>query len=103
LQGVDFVASDVTVGLLLVQEEQKRRRNNCSDIASIPYSALVAPEIEPISQPHQPEDWMTIPLAYHFMNFAMGSYGWPLFVYNNLCTGVCRLTAGCRYRHRFNN
>jgi len=93
LSGVDFVTSDVTAGLLLVQEGQKRR-NNCSAFASTPYSpspsALVvsSPEVEMNTPPDQPEDWMTIPSAYHFMNFAMGSYGWPLFVYDNRCTCV---------------
>ncbi|XP_065175326.1 diacylglycerol lipase-beta-like [Sycon ciliatum] len=32
----------------------------------------------------------------HFMKFAMGPYGWPLFIYERLLTGCCRLLPYCQ-------
>ena len=44
-----------------------------------------------------PRDWMNIPLAAHYMKFAMASYGWPLFMFTHLFCGMCKLCQTCRY------
>ena len=40
--------------------------------------------------------WMDVEFTCHYMKFAMGSYGWPLFMYSNLCTGCCKLWGDCK-------
>ena len=43
-----------------------------------------------------PKTWMNISNATHYMKYAMGSYGWPLFVYMNPLSGCFQLWGGCR-------
>ena len=35
--------------------------------------------------------------AAHFMQFALGSYGWPLYMFMNPCSGPFNLCGGIRY------
>ena len=35
--------------------------------------------------------------ATYFMKFALGSYGWPLYMFMNPCTGPWNLCGGIRY------
>ena len=44
----------------------------------------------------QPKDWMNTKLMAHYMKYALGSYGWPFFMYANLCTGLCKLCSKCQ-------
>ena len=41
--------------------------------------------------------WMTVHNAAYYMKYAVATYSWPIYVYMNLCCGVCQLWHGCRY------
>lgn len=127
LQGLDVVVTDVAAGLVLIQLEQKRTPVQYR-LEPLTYASAVAPtsnapirgedgsytnviDVEPpeeaprvnplapgLSYP-SPSDWMNIPLAAHYMKFASASYGWPLFMYSNLCCGLCKLCGTCRLVH----
>lgn len=43
-----------------------------------------------------PSPWMSIHNATHYMKYAMGSYGWPLYAFMNLPFGCCKLLCKCR-------
>ena len=108
--------TDIAAGLMLVEMQQKCREENLSAIVidnmptlqSAPGTPAVA--ILPVSEDGDgvpptvmtggglaQQNWMTVPMMTHYMKFALGSYGWPFFMYTNLFTGLCRLTASCRY------
>nr|XP_027221263.1 sn1-specific diacylglycerol lipase beta-like isoform X2 [Penaeus vannamei] len=98
----DLVASDVAAALVLLrlkrkQEERQEeaiRKNNLhlplsrSSTASI--GALQSEGALPHQQSPRPE-WMKVGSAYHFMKFALASYGWPWFVYGRFCQACCSL------------
>lgn len=44
-----------------------------------------------------PQHWMTTQTMSHYMKYAMASYGWPLFVFADLSSGLCKLCGQCRY------
>ena len=44
----------------------------------------------------RPKQWMNIYNAAYYMKYAMGGYGWPLYVYMNPVTGCCKLWRDCR-------
>lgn len=55
------------------------------------------PVSSPFERPCPPrQSWMNISLMTHYMKFSMASYGWPLYVFSNLMTGVCKLYPYCR-------
>ena len=47
---------------------------------------------------NQQKDYIVLDDLMHFCHYALGVYGWPLYLYENLdCgTGCCGLTACCR-------
>ncbi|ESO88978.1 hypothetical protein LOTGIDRAFT_106374 [Lottia gigantea] len=83
---VDLVPTDIAAGLILIQKIQMKAENhdhpNGITTTTPPATASTIPTRQP---------WMTIKLMAHYMNFASASYGWPLFMYTNLGTGLCRL------------
>ncbi|KAL8597649.1 hypothetical protein ACOMHN_031584 [Nucella lapillus] len=111
---IDLVPSDVAAGLMLVEEQQKGIEGDLSAIVidSVPSSqsgpaTLAAAVISDarntaegssaiMTGEHTPKAWMTIPMMEHYMKFALGSYGWPFYMYSNFFTGLCRLCASCR-------
>ncbi|KAL3876663.1 hypothetical protein ACJMK2_034468 [Sinanodonta woodiana] len=52
--------------------------------------------IEGQTQTVNPKPWMTIRNMTHYMKYAMASYGWPLYIFSHLATGVCHLWSQCR-------
>ncbi|ELU06110.1 hypothetical protein CAPTEDRAFT_162985 [Capitella teleta] len=99
-RGLDVVATDIAAGLMLIQMEQKRTPRH---VAVEPPEASLPPIPGPggdaaLNDPPYPSpmDWMNVPLATHYMKFAMASYGWPLFMYGNLLCGACKLSNTCR-------
>ncbi|RMX38306.1 hypothetical protein pdam_00010928 [Pocillopora damicornis] len=89
LHGVDIVASDVAVGLILLQEEQdheqmerKMKGENLQKGTPVNLS--------------DPKEKSLVQDATHFMQFALGSYGWPLYVFMNPCVGPGNLCSGIR-------
>ena len=41
--------------------------------------------------------------AAYFMKFALGSYGWALYIFMNPCSGPWSLCGGIRYVHSYQN
>ena len=66
-----MVPSDVIVSLVLLEDEQNYRQ------ADIEKKALRSQ----MSQEVSPKPWMTTNLACHYMKFAAGSYGWPMYIF----------------------
>ncbi|KAK3867731.1 hypothetical protein Pcinc_026825 [Petrolisthes cinctipes] len=98
----DLVASDVAAALVLLrlqrkaEEEQEEtfRRNNLHLPISRASTASIGALQDEGSLPHQQSprpEWMKVGSAYHFMKFALASYGWPWFVYGHICSSTCKL------------
>lgn len=70
----------------------------CCQVKQVVGSISATPEFDVVNRPFPaPCTWMTVHNATHYMKYAMGSYGWPLYVYMNPLTGCCQLCHGCRY------
>ncbi|KAK3090708.1 hypothetical protein FSP39_013912 [Pinctada imbricata] len=110
-KGPYLVPTDVAAGLILVQNLQESLVGgaqydksyatfspNTHEAISSSSSGLACQNGRPKSnsRPTEPQPWMTMDLITHYMKFALGSYGWPLYVFDNLLTGVCRLCGACR-------
>ena len=44
----------------------------------------------------RPRSWMTIHNAAYYMRYALGCYGWPVYLYMHPCVGCCKLWIDCR-------
>ncbi|XP_055874911.1 diacylglycerol lipase-beta-like isoform X2 [Biomphalaria glabrata] len=101
---LDLVPTDIAAGLILVQEKQVHSdgqlrvvvtSNDASEIQS------TSSQLEP-SLP-QPKSWMTIFNMAHYMKYAMGSYGWPFYMYEHFFTGLCGLCFHCSRGNVYRN
>lgn len=82
----DLVPSDIAAGLALLHQEQDKMEH-CRD----PDEVLSHSPSSPIREDLELE----LEKATHFMQFAAAAYGWPLYVYSNPLTGLCRLSGDC--------
>ncbi|XP_052427575.1 diacylglycerol lipase-beta [Carassius gibelio] len=82
----DLVPSDIAAGLALLHQEQDKVER-CRD----PDEVLSHSPSSPIREDLEVE----LERAAHFMQFAAAAYGWPLYVYSNPLTGLCRLSGDC--------
>ncbi|XP_017271738.1 diacylglycerol lipase-beta [Kryptolebias marmoratus] len=82
----DLVPSDIAAGLALLHQEQDKTERSRDPEVVIPHSP---------SSPVEAELQAELEKASHCMQFAAAAYGWPLYVYSNLCTGPCRLSRDC--------
>ncbi|KAI4904752.1 hypothetical protein NFI96_025111 [Prochilodus magdalenae] len=82
----DLVPSDIAAGLALLHQEQDKMEH-CRD----PDDVIVHSPSSPIREDLEVE----LEKAAHFMQFAVAAYGWPLFVYSNPFTGLCKLSGDC--------
>ncbi|KAH9514419.1 hypothetical protein Btru_025200 [Bulinus truncatus] len=100
---LDLVATDIAAGLMLVQRTQAYSDSHLRAVVSSS-SDEAASSSTPLD-PHlpQPKSWMTIFNMAHFMKYAMGSYGWPFYMYEHLCTGICGLCFKYRRGRMFMN
>ncbi|KAG8185295.1 hypothetical protein JTE90_023903 [Oedothorax gibbosus] len=105
-EDVDLVPSDVAAGLILLQEKQSKENvarvstshhsenysvqspDSLTSTGAVQGSIISSPGV---FSPPANQFWMTPELACHFMKFAEGSYGWPLFLYSNCLTGMCQI------------
>ncbi|BFZ06737.1 hypothetical protein BsWGS_09776 [Bradybaena similaris] len=95
---IDLVPTDVAAGLVLVQKQQLDSDSQLASVVTTGSSAAGQPIIvRPDNAVPEPKPWMTIPNMLHYMKYAMGSYGWPFFIYDHLSTGVCRLCPHYRF------
>ncbi|TRY83776.1 hypothetical protein DNTS_025261, partial [Danionella cerebrum] len=82
----DLVPSDIAAGLALLHQEQDKMEQSRDLEDAVTHSTSpsstedLAPELEK---------------AAHYMTFAAAAYGWPLYVYSNPLTGLCRLSRDC--------
>ncbi|KAE8579419.1 hypothetical protein XENTR_v10024035 [Xenopus tropicalis] len=78
----DLVPSDIAAGLTLLHQEQDK-----VDLSRDPEEVLCH------SPTQNPGDSLEMELdkAAHYMQFAAAAYGWPLYVYSNPLTGLCKL------------
>lgn len=103
-EDLDLVASDLAAALVLLRLKRKYEEQREESFRKIdrhlPISRSLTASIGtlqdegglPYQQSPRPE-WMKVGSAYHFMKFAMASYGWPWFMYRNICQGCCSLKA----------
>ncbi|KAF7989027.1 hypothetical protein HCN44_007337 [Aphidius gifuensis] len=88
-RGTDLVPSDVVAGCVLLRVRQKRetlelRRLNILDS---PQYTVDENEIFTSDIPN----WMTLEWAHHYIKLSIASYGWLFVLYQNTCTGCCKL------------
>ncbi|MGH0139238.1 UNVERIFIED_CONTAM: hypothetical protein FKN15_068647 [Acipenser sinensis] len=83
----DLVASDIVAGLSLLHQEQHKVEKSWD-----PEEVLVSPS--PASHTRDDLD-VELENAAHYMQFAVAAYGWPMFVFSNPLTGVCKLSRDC--------
>ncbi|XP_076044730.1 diacylglycerol lipase-beta-like isoform X3 [Oratosquilla oratoria] len=96
----NLVASDIAAALVLLrlkrkQEEQEAQVQRQNINSSISVRALQLEGRLPFQQTPPPE-WMKVGSAHHFMRFALGSYGWPWFIYRRFWGGLCSLWSGLK-------
>ncbi|RXN31286.1 sn1-specific diacylglycerol lipase beta [Labeo rohita] len=86
----DLVPSDIAAGLALLHQEQDKMEQ-CRD----PDEVLSHSPSSPIREDLEVE----LEKATHYMQFAAAAYGWPLYVYSNPLTGLCKLSGDCCRSH----
>lgn len=89
LHDVDLVPSDIAVGLILLQDEQEQEQ------AERRTKGEILQKGTPVNLSDSKEKSLVCDAAY-FMKFALGSYGWPLYMFMNPCSGPWNLCGGMR-------
>ncbi|XP_046382203.2 diacylglycerol lipase-beta-like isoform X4 [Haliotis rufescens] len=102
-QDVDLVPTDIAAGLILIQHQQMCRGRELMSVRvegtagqSQPDGPRPAISVMSSANCPVPESWMTVKMMSHFMRYALGSYGWPFYLYTNLLTGLCKLATKCK-------
>ncbi|XP_062035932.1 diacylglycerol lipase-beta isoform X1 [Lepus europaeus] len=82
----DLVPSDIAAGLALLHQQQDNISNNLEpdDVASR--------SPEPSQEADLDEE---LENCHHYMQFAAAAYGWPLYIYRNPFTGLCKIGGDC--------
>ncbi|XP_012670112.2 diacylglycerol lipase-beta [Clupea harengus] len=82
----DLVASDIAAGLALLHQEQDKMEQcrDPDDVVSHSPSSPIREDLE-----------IELERATHCMQFAAAAYGWPMYVYSNPLTGLCKLSGDC--------
>ncbi|XP_072916246.1 diacylglycerol lipase-beta [Hemitrygon akajei] len=83
----DLVPGDIAAGLALLHLEQDKieQSRELDDEACVdPQPASAAEELD-----------KELENAAHYMQFAAAIYGWPLYIFSHLLTGVCKLNPDC--------
>lgn len=103
MQDVDLVPTDIAAGLILIQHQQMCRGRELMSVRvegtagqSQPDGPRPAISVMSSANCPVPESWMTVKMMSHFMRYALGSYGWPFYLYTNLLTGLCKLATKCK-------
>ncbi|CAM4705963.1 unnamed protein product [Leuciscus chuanchicus] len=82
----DLVPSDIAAGLALLHQEQDKMEQSRD-----PDEVLTHSPSSPIREDLEIE----LEKSTHYMQFAAAAYGWPLYVYSNPLTGLCKLSGDC--------
>ncbi|KAH0561596.1 diacylglycerol lipase-beta-like isoform X2 [Cotesia glomerata] len=101
-RGTDLVPSDVVAGCILLRIRQKRetielRRLKVMDRPEYTIDSRIIFTNTPA--------WMSLEWAHHYMKLSIASYGWLFVLYQNACTGCCKLIrhmscCSCLRRHQ---
>lgn len=82
----DLVPSDIAAGLTLLHQQQDSIRNNWEPEEGISHSPGSSQEADLDAE---------LENCHHYMQFAAAAYGWPLYIYRNPFTGLCRIGGDC--------
>ncbi|XP_068162312.1 diacylglycerol lipase-beta [Antennarius striatus] len=82
----DLVPSDIAAGLALLHQEHDKMELSRDPDVIVDHSPS-----SPIGEDLETE----LEKAAHFMKFAAAAYGWPLYIYSHLLTGLCKLSGDC--------
>ncbi|KAM6155294.1 diacylglycerol lipase-beta [Rhynchocyon petersi] len=86
----DLVPSDIAAGLTLLHQQQDNIRNKQEPEEVITHSPGATQEADLDAE---------VENCQHYMQFAAAAYGWPLYIYRNPFTGLCKIGGDC-CRHR---
>ncbi|XP_021926065.1 sn1-specific diacylglycerol lipase alpha isoform X2 [Zootermopsis nevadensis] len=97
---LDVVPSDVVAGLVLLRKFQKiereaivkQRKNDTYEYLS---GVAVTSQTQFLAL-NDPEHFEHFQTVIHYMHFALGAYGWPMFLMTHSGTGVCQLCTRLR-------
>ncbi|XP_007186804.2 diacylglycerol lipase-beta isoform X2 [Balaenoptera acutorostrata] len=82
----DLVPSDIAAGLALLHQQQDNIRNNQEPDEVVSHSPGSSQEADLDAE---------LENCHHYMQFAAAAYGWPLYIYRNPFTGLCRIGGDC--------
>ncbi|KAH0511854.1 Sn1-specific diacylglycerol lipase beta [Microtus ochrogaster] len=85
-QDTDLVPSDIAAGFTLLHQQQDN------------ISSSLEPQEVVTHFPGQSQEAdldAEVENCHHFMPFAAAAYGWPLYIYRNPFTGLCRIGGDC--------
>ncbi|XP_066129481.1 diacylglycerol lipase-beta [Saccopteryx bilineata] len=82
----DLVPSDIAAGLTLLHQQQDNFRNNQEPKEVISHSPGSCQEADLDAE---------LENCHHYMHFAAAAYGWPLYIYRNPFTGLCKIGGDC--------
>jgi len=115
------VPSDVIAGLVLLRKMQKSQREaivgqvsdfsakrfpvtpqktlfclqHCNDTYEFLSGVPVTPRTKFVAL-GEPDEMAEFQMVIHYMHFALGAYGWPMFLVTHSGCGVCRLCTKLR-------
>ncbi|XP_044904081.1 diacylglycerol lipase-beta isoform X3 [Felis catus] len=82
----DLVPSDIAAGLTLLHQQQDNIRNSQEPDEVISHSP---------GPPQEADLDAELENCHHYMQFAAAAYGWPLYIYRNPFTGLCKIGGDC--------
>ncbi|KAG8513677.1 Sn1-specific diacylglycerol lipase beta, partial [Galemys pyrenaicus] len=86
IQDTDLVPSDIAAGLTLLHQQQDNIRCNQEPEEVIGHSPASSQEADLDKE---------LENCHHYMQFAAAAYGWPLYIYRNPFTGLCKIGGDC--------
>lgn len=82
----DLVPSDIAAGLSLLRQQQDSVQDSQGPKEVISHSPGSSPEGDLNAE---------LENCHHYMQFAAAAYGWPLYIYRNPFTGLCKIGGDC--------
>lgn len=82
----DLVPSDIAAGFTLLHQQQDKISHSREPSEVVTHTP---------GQPQETELDAEVENCHHYMPFAAAAYGWPLYIYRNPFTGLCRIGGDC--------
>ncbi|XP_006889818.1 PREDICTED: sn1-specific diacylglycerol lipase beta [Elephantulus edwardii] len=82
----DLVPSDIAAGLTLLHQQQDNMRSRQEPEEVVTHSPEASQETDLDAE---------LENCRHYMQFAAAAYGWPLYIYRNPFTGLCKIGGDC--------